>query len=115
MTRFRLAPRTRKDLVRAVLLVGLAASAAVYFTAQPAGAGPLGNPLEESKVYRRTLEVYGGAANVLAAELREGFQDLWRGRALALTLAVLTLAAAGIVHLATEDGPPGPGSGGRLQ
>lgn len=115
MTRFRISPRARKDLVRAILLVGLAAAAAVFFTAQPAGTGPLGNPLEESKAYRRTLEVYGGAANVLATELREGFLGLGRGRALALALAALTLAAAGIVRLATEDRPPGPGAGGRLQ
>jgi hypothetical protein len=114
MTRLRLSPRARKDWVRAILLVGLAAAAAAGFTSRAPGNAPLGDPLQESKVYRRTLEVYGGAANVLATELREGFLDLWRGRTLALTLAALTLAAAGIVRLATEDRPPGPETDGRL-
>ena len=110
MTRLRITSRTRRDLIRAILLVGLAAAAAVYFTARPPEPGPLGNPLEESKVYQRNLEMYGGTANLVAAQLRESFLGLWRGRTLALTLAALTLAVAGLVHLVTGDRRPGSGS-----
>ena len=43
--------------------------------------------------------MYGGTANVMATELREGFDRLWHGRALAGTLAVLTLAVALAAYL----------------
>jgi len=98
--------RTRVDLVRGILVVGLGSALAVYFTASGAAPDPLGDPLANSKVYRRSLEVYGGTANVLATELREGFARLWQGRALAGTLVVLTLAAALAAHLLfSRSGP----------
>jgi TRAP-type mannitol/chloroaromatic compound transport system substrate-binding protein len=110
MNRFRLTPRARRDLVRGILVVGLAAAAAAYFTARPPEAGPLGNPLEESKVYQRNLEVFGGSANLLATELREALAGWFRIHVLALGLAALTLAVAGGVLLATRS----TGSGDRV-
>ncbi len=99
--------RTRVDLVRGILVVGLGSALAVYFTASGAVPDPLGDPLETSKIYRRSLEMYGGTANVVATELREGFLQLWHGRALAGTLAALTLAAALAAWLLLS--PPGRG------
>jgi hypothetical protein len=93
------------DLARGIVLVGLAGALAVYFTARAPGSGPLGDPLEDSKIYQRTLEVYGGTANLVASQIREGLLGLWRGRTLAYTLAVLTLVVAGAFLLATEDVP----------
>ena len=98
--------RTRNDLIRGILLVCLGSALAVYFTAAEPAPDPLGDPLQTSKVYLRNMEMYGGAANVVATELREGFLRLWHGRALAGTLAVLTLAAVLAVHLASEPGRP---------
>jgi hypothetical protein len=81
-----------------VLGLGLAAALLVYGMAGPADPQALG-PLD-SKRYLRELEVYGGRANVVALQLREAFAGLWRGRALAGTLAVLSAAASLLLRLA---------------
>ena len=46
---------------------------------------------------RRTMELYGGKANILAAELLDWFQSLWHGRRLAVTVACTTVLAAAAV------------------
>jgi hypothetical protein len=99
--------RTRLDIVRGILVVGLTSAVAVFLTAGQAAAGPLGDPLHESKAYVRAMEMYGGTANVVASELTEAFKGLWHGKPLAFTLAVLTLLAAGGFYLVTEDRDPG--------
>ena len=91
--------KTRTDLIRGALLIGLGSALAVWFTAAPPDADPLGDALQTSKIYRRTLETYGGTANVAAAEFMDWFRGFWHGRALAVTLVVLTLAAVLLVHL----------------
>jgi len=61
---------------------------------------PLGyNPLETKK-YVHDLELYGGKANVMAAEFREWFAGLWYGRNLAYTTAVISVLLTGVVRLA---------------
>jgi hypothetical protein len=112
MMRFRMRRQTRVDVARAILLVGLTSALAVFLTARNPAPDPLGNPLETSKLYRRNLELYGGDANVLASELLEEFAGLWRGKPLAFTLAVLTLAAAGGFLLLTRN-QAAPASGSR--
>jgi multisubunit Na+/H+ antiporter MnhB subunit len=94
--------RTRIDLIRAILLVGLGSALAIWLTAAPPAADSLGDPLATSKVYRRALEMYGGTANVVAAEITDWFRGLWHGRGLAGTVAALSLAAALGVHLLGE-------------
>jgi len=93
--------RTRLYTAAAVILVlGLTCSALITITASDVALdAPLGNPLDESKSYRRSLEMYGGRANLLAAQFREWFAGLWHGKALGITLGWLTLAAALIVSL----------------
>lgn len=101
--------RTRIDIVRAILLVGLASALAVYFTAVNPADDPLGNPLDNSKVYQRNMEMVGGNANVLASQITGWIQGLWQGRTLGLTLGVLTLVAAYGFYFITEnleDPPP---------
>jgi hypothetical protein len=107
----RLERRTRLDLARGILLVGFTSAVAVYLTAGKPGAGPLGDPLEDSKVFRRTMEMYGGKANLVASEMLESFKSLWHGKPLAFTLAILTLAVVGGFLLITEErrpNEPGP-------
>jgi hypothetical protein len=73
-----------------------------------AGARPE-DPLADqhsSKKYLHDLEVYGGKANVLAAEFREWFAGLWRGKSLAGTIAVLTVAAAWVYRFFATPLPP---------
>jgi hypothetical protein len=73
-------------------VVGLGSALAIYLTAESAPGDPLGR--EDSKQYLRTMELYGGKANVLAAELMYWFQGLWHGKRLAVTVACTTVLAA---------------------
>jgi hypothetical protein len=80
--------------IRTILILGFAAAAVIYFTAQPPAANPLGYDPLQNKAYLHELEVFGGRANVLMAEFRDWFDSLWHGKPLAFTVAVLTLFAA---------------------
>ena len=82
---------------RAVLILGLSAAVLAYFIAATRPENPLGDPLDNKK-YIHDLQLYGGTANVLAAEFREWIAGLWFGKNLAYTLAVLTLMLAGLVR-----------------
>ena len=79
---------------RAILVLGFAAAVVIYLTAQPPPGNPLGYDPLDTKKYLHDLEVYGGKANVLAAEFREWFGGLWHGKQLAFTVAVITVIAA---------------------
>ena len=82
---------------RIILVVGFAAAVVAYFVAAARPEDPLGDPLDNKK-YIHDLQVYGGTANVVAAEFREWVAGLWYGKNLAYTIAVLTLILAGIVR-----------------
>ena len=98
--------RTRFDIIRAMVLVGLTSAVAVYFTAADPADNALGSLQDTSKVYRRTMEMVGGTANLVASDLTEWLGGLWHGRNLAYTLAVLTLVLAWGFHFITEEQPP---------
>jgi hypothetical protein len=95
--------RTRIDILRGILLVGLAAAAGVYLTAVKPAADPMGDPLETSKIYQRNLQMIGGTANLVAGQITDGIRSLGSGKGLAGTLAVLTLGVAYGFYLVTED------------
>jgi hypothetical protein len=78
-------------------MVGLGSALAIYLTAAPAPDDPLGR--QDSRQYLRAMELYGGKANILAAELLDWFQSLWHGRRLAVTVACTTVLAAAAVWL----------------
>ena len=80
---------------RAILVLGFAAAVVIYLTAQPPPGNPLGYDPMDTKAYLHDLEVYGGKANVLAAQFRDWFDSLWHGKQLAFTVGVLTVIAAG--------------------
>ena len=80
---------------RAILVFGFVAAVVIYLTAQPPPGNPLGYDPLTTKTYIHDLEVYGGKANVLAAQFRDWFDSLWHGKQLAFTVAVLTVIAAG--------------------
>jgi hypothetical protein len=98
--------RIRLDIVRGILMVGLTSAVAVFFTAVNPADNPLGNPQEDSKIYRRTMEMVGGQANLVASDITDWVTGLWHGRTLAYTLAVLTLVAAYGFFFITEDRAP---------
>ena len=97
--------RARLDIIRAILLVGLTSAVTVFLTAVDPADSPLGDPRTDSKVYRRTMEMVGGTANLVAGDITDWLGGLWHGRNLACTLAVLTLAAAYGFYFITEDQP----------
>jgi|ERR1700674_784933 len=110
---------TLRVISAAILTVGLLSAIVIYWNAAPAPEIPLGADLEESKQYLRQLELYGGKANVLGAELRAWFDDLWHGRSLAFTVGFIALllaagfrvAAIPLPPLASPDTGAGAGSG----
>lgn len=83
-------PRFRRAR-RALLAAGFAAAAVIYVVARPEADNPGGYDPMQSKMYLHDLELYGGKANLLAAEFRDWFTGLWQGRNLAYTVAALTV------------------------
>ena len=95
---------------RAILALGFAAAVVIYLTAQPPPDNPLGYDPLDTKKYLHDLEVYGGKANVIAAQFRDWFDSLWHGKQLAFTVIVLTVIAAGafqVLHHALAARPGG--------
>jgi hypothetical protein len=80
----------KRRVSRWILGIGLAAAAVAYVAAVASPANPLAEQLE-SKKYLHDLEMYGGKANILAAQFRDWFAGLWSGTNLAWTIAVLTI------------------------
>jgi hypothetical protein len=86
-------PHRIKVVTRLLLALGLGSALAIFVLAPPE---PPDDPFQRDpraeRKYHRDLALYGGKANVLSAELIDGFDALWHGRPLACTVAVLTLA-----------------------
>lgn len=102
-----------------VLLVGLTASAWVFLTGTDDRSDVIAYEVvdgqaypvttSDSKLYRHDLERFGGRAAVLADDVARWIAGLWRGKRLALTLAVLTVAVSFVCFRAAERMPPGTG------
>jgi len=99
------ATRRVRLITRAILAIGFAAAVGVYVAASARPEDPLNEQLT-SKKYLHDLEVYGGKANVLAAEFRDWFAGLWYGRNLAFTIVVLTIVAAALYRFFATPLPP---------
>jgi len=76
---------------RAILAAGFVAAVVIWVVAGPDPEDAPGYDPMQNKMYLHDLELYGGKANLLAAEFREWFVGLWQGRSLAFTVAVLTV------------------------
>ena len=99
-----------------LLAAGLGVAAWLYFRPPAEPADPLGNLLMQKK-HMHELRVMGGTANVTMAELQAWFAGLWRGRALAGTIGVLTIGLTIIFRFVARhadlfrpDGPLQPRS-----
>lgn len=85
-----------------VLIVGLAAAAAIYFSAEEEA------PLTSSyvitidpaltKTYVRDLERFGGKAAVLFDDFNRWFAARWHGKALGVTVAWIAVGAAAVIY-----------------
>ena len=80
--------------------MGLATAIGIWVSAAASPDDMLVYEIEHSKQYQRTLELYGGKANVLAVELTQWFDSLWHGTRLAYTVAGATVLLAGAFWLA---------------
>jgi hypothetical protein len=90
----------------AILAVGWIGAIAIYLTAAEPVENPLVDQLENSKIYRRSLELYGGKANLLAEQFNNWFGSLWHGKTLAFTVAVLAVIVAALYHFIAAPFPP---------
>jgi hypothetical protein len=84
-------PRRINRLSVLFLAVGWGLALALYLVLPPPEPDPLAQQFG-SKRFRHELRVMGGGANVAFAEFEAWFADRWRGRNVAPTLAVLTVA-----------------------
>jgi len=100
----RITPHARfRILAAAILVIGLGCAVAIYWNAGPDTGSDY--ELDETKQYLRSLELYGGSANVLATELRNWLGSLWHGTRLAFTVAFMTVVAAFVCWLLSLDLP----------
>lgn len=84
----------------AVLLLGLLWAEIVYMLA--GDQADLADQLARDKMYQHNLQVMGGKAAVLADSFNRWLASLWQGRALAYTIAVLTVVAATALFVAAR-------------
>lgn len=108
-----------------VLLLGLCAAAALYLSTDDLPPDASGYqtivvdgqsyrvPLGETKMYVRDLERFGGKAAVLFDEFNRWFVHLWVGKALALTVLWLSVAAAATLWIVARHVLPSSAAGNR--
>lgn len=104
-------PTLFKFLGLLILLIGLVSAAIIYHRAGNVPYGALGYeggyPImpEDSRQYLRSMELYGGTANVLADELRRWFVGLWHGKSLAFIIAVTSILISAGFFIASQRLP----------
>jgi hypothetical protein len=84
-----------------IILVGLGSSILIYQSAGNDSNGVLGYEIidgsaypirpEDSRMYRRDLELYGGKAAVVVDDFSRWFVGLWHGKSLAFTVAGISI------------------------
>jgi hypothetical protein len=99
-----------------ILILGLASAVWIYQTAANASKSILGYeegggsvyPVapEDSKMFTRDLELYGGKANVFAYQLRSWFASLWHGKPLAVIVGCSTILISFGFFYAANHLPP---------
>lgn len=92
----------------AILAAGLLCAAAIYLTAGEPAENPLSGQVE-TKAYERSLELYGGKANLLAEQFSQWFHGLWHGKTLAFTVAVISVLVALLYYFIASPLPPEEG------
>ena len=111
--------RRLRRVTRTLLAAGFGAALVAWIVARARPENPLGYDPLDNKKYIHDLQVYGGTANVVAAEFREWFAGLWYGKNLAYTIAVLTVLVVVVVRFylltspAADERPGDDSSGSR--
>ena len=85
----------------AILVAGLLSAAAIYFSADEeldlSTSYVVVIDPSVTKTYVRELQRFGGKAAVLFDEFNRWFASLWRGKALGVTIAWLSVGAAALL------------------
>ena len=85
-----------------VLIIGFIAAAVIYFTAEeePQLSSSYVIVIDPAltKTYVRDLERFGGKAAVLFDDFNRWFAARWHGRALGVTVAWISVGAAGLLY-----------------
>jgi hypothetical protein len=84
----------RKSILIAV--IGITASVFIFCFNGPGSGDPSDLRSDDSKIYVREVEKFGGQGELLLQDLNDEFISLWRGRRLAFTILVFTGAAVWI-------------------
>ena len=84
-----------------IILVGLGSSILIYQSVGDDSGGVLGYEIidgsaypirpEDSRMYRRDLELYGGKAAMVVDDFSRWFVGLWHGKSLAFTVAGISI------------------------
>lgn len=90
--------RTSLNLISAIILVvGLGSAAFIYQRAVNNLYGEVTDEtmhqimLQNSKLYRHNLEVFGGKLNVIMDDFRRWLNELWHGKSLAFIMACISI------------------------
>lgn len=90
--------RTSLNLISAIILVvGLGSAAFIYQRAVNNSYSEVTDEtmhqimLQNSKLYRHNLEVFGGKLNVIMDDFRRWLNELWHGKSLAFIMACISI------------------------
>jgi len=104
--------KTRLYLIGAiVLLVGLGTALLLYLTCEEVPDNDGVYQIHHSKGYQRDLQLMGGQMYLLEDDISLWFEGLWQGRALAHTVASITLFLSFGCFLVAYNLPSNPSSG----
>jgi len=93
----------------AILVAGLVSAALIYAFATDDPDAEAAAEIASSRAYQHNLELMGGKFALLSTEFDDWFASLWRGRPLAYTVAVLSIAVAGVCFWVAHVSAPLPG------
>jgi hypothetical protein len=79
-----------------ITVIGVAASILIYCFNGPGSSDSADFRPDDSKIYVREVEKYGGQGELVLRDLDDEFFSIWHGRRLALTILVLTGATVWI-------------------
>src|SRR5450759_1307030 len=98
-----------------IMLVGLGSAILIYQSAGDNSDRVLGYEIidgsaypirpEDSRMYRRDLELYGGKAAVIVDDFSRWFVGLWHGKSLAFTVAGISIFISFVVFFAANRLP----------
>ena len=97
----------------AILVAGLVSAALIYAFATDDPDAEAAAEIASSRAYQHNLELMGGKFALLSTEFDDWFASLWHGRPLAYTVAVLSVAVAGVCFWVSHLSAPLPGEADR--